>query len=203
MQNSLRMLDQLKAEWQAVKAAGVGERFTQHHERYEQLDAPAWKALCFFLAIFALGMAVTLPFVTGYSVQALLFGALAFVLLPGESRMFASLLDRLEALLRGKPMPRRARPSTRLTTQLERAELERALREVPAQPPAAGAPPGSVRAVQPVPVTDRAEPRTVTRAQVVPRPRIAGTMKIWSAEQPASEDRPKLTIVMFPPRADR
>jgi hypothetical protein len=225
------MGDYLKAAFQELKRAASGERFLRYHERYQQEEAPLLKALLYFTMVFCLGMSVVLPVVSDSKPLALLFAAVAALLLPGESRWVAMAFDKIEGLIGGRA--KRARRTVADPALQSRVEepLEAADDEQVAAPPAVVQPPAIVQqhvrkpqvsrpvsrptvrmAVPPigeaqVPPVRAASPVIISqqrttpcvRARVVP-PRLAGTMKIWSADQTSQpSEAPNVTIVVFPP----
>ncbi|HKP60818.1 MAG TPA: hypothetical protein VJV78_29015 [Polyangiales bacterium] len=193
-----RMLDHLNAQWQELKRAEPGRRFSQYHERYQQREAPYWKSMLFFATVFCTGISLVL-LLTDSAGLAPLFAVMAALLLPGESRLVAAVYDRIEGSIRG----RRAVVAQPAPPALQGSEVA-----PPQDPPSPrrATPPQVSRptvrmAVPPLPMTEVHTAPSV-RARVI-QPRYAGTLKVWAtAEAPQPSAAPNVTLVFFPPPVD-
>lgn len=195
------MLEQVKAEWQLFRSAPAGERFLQHHERYQRREAPVLKSMLFFASVFCAGMSVLLPMTSELTWLAFGFAAVAAVLLPGESRSIAKVFDKLEVLVSRRAA--RTSSAPKLEVQQPPPPEQSAVRAKPARPtvrmplPTQKGPLPAVLTAPPIIVADK--PRVRRRATP---PVIAGTLKIWTPDAPPQPSAAtNVTIVMFPPPA--
>lgn len=182
------MFGRIKAEWQQFTGALPGERFIEYYERHQARASEGLLALTYFATVFCVGMAIVLFFVSG---PAWIYALLSAVLLPGESRKAAVVLDRIERALRRVLNPRAHHGHDVIETEIlptppRPRPMPRPMRTTSApQPRAAVAQPPERR------VTD---PRAVwlnTPAGGAPRPggvpmagRMGRTQKLWAPEPP-------------------
>lgn len=175
----------IQAEWQRFIRSLPGERFIEHYERHQAHTSDGLRALTYFATVFCVGMAIVLFFKAD---PAWPYWLLGVVLLPGESRRVAVVLDRIERALRSVLYPR---PQYRgyevieteiLPTPPRPRSVPRPARTTLAPQPRAAAP----RAAAPRPsATDPRRTWLNTPAGGAPRPaRTDRTQKIWTPGPP-------------------
>ena len=208
------MLQEIQAEWRVFKYDAPGERFLGAFERHQARETRALKHALFFISVFTFVLGFVLADHIVLSVLCFVISGALFAL---DSQPLASGLDRVECFLRFGSKAQRARQRTRdaqATTCKERLdpeELERAVRAVTVRKRESQA---TTRKEQLDPELERAVRAVTVRKPIVrpirqtvpfektapaPRPRIAGTMKLWAAE-PAPAQPVKAPIITPPPR---
>lgn len=186
------MLEQLKAEWFALKSGAPGERFVAAYERHQARDAPYLKPAMFFGAVFLLVIGIV--FAIDHTAIAFACFLASTALFASDCRDVARLFDFAESKLRGGHKAytvRRSRRTTRIVqhAQIDQKAVEAALRSVEQR----------MRGVAPEPYTHR--PVVHAQARLTPQPlftpapqrepeqprrrpqrRVASTVKIWSVD---------------------
>ncbi|HKP61727.1 MAG TPA: hypothetical protein VJV78_33585 [Polyangiales bacterium] len=187
----------INAEWQRFTRALPGERFIEYYEHHQRRASEGLLALTYFATFFCVGMAILLCFVSG---PAWIYWLLSAVLLPGESRRAAVVLDRVERTIRRLVNPRARHggydvvESEILPNPPRPRPTLRPRRTTSAPPPPAAAVAAPERRVT--------DPRAVwlnTRAGGVSgAARMRRTQKLWAPEPP-----PTRTPVPVPVPLDR